>query len=579
MDRLRIGMRWWLAVAFTIIGFLSALAATQTVTRRAEHSFRERAEAEAVADSRAVAKAIESAVRPDNPQAAARTIAEQRDIAVFLFDRSGRLVTPPESNGTSLRAVPGARGAIEAALAGDSFSRSFDEGAVTVVAVPLRWPRAAALVTQARHPGYAVPMTVLREQALVGLAWGVGFGALVGFAVAALVARRLRRIAVAAQAIERGDFSVELRPRFGDEIGVLAGRIDGMRKRLQESITDLRAERARLMRLLERLDQGVATVDRELNVQVANSAAARLLGVSSLAEGDPLPEPWPDFPLRHFAGQLFEGASAASHARVSVADGRAYTVDGVPAGDAFPTAVLVITDVSDLERRERIEREFVANAAHELRTPLAAIMSAIEVLQGAAKDSPPDRDRFLQIVARQSGRLAQLTNALLVLARAEADAGELELVPVDLCPLLEQVAADLRAGDSVEIDVECADRLRVLAERDLFEHVIANLAENAAKHAAGARITITAREVADDLVSIEVTDTGAGIAGDDRMRVFDRFYRGTDRSREGFGLGLSIVRQVVRALGGAVEIHSPPGEGTTVRVTMPAAALESGAVT
>lgn len=575
MARLRISIRWWLALAFATIAALSALAATQTVTRRAEQSFRERAEQAAVARSLAAANEIQAAMRRSNPQTAVRRVADRSALALFLFDRSGRAVTPTTSEGTTLRSVPAARTAVAAALAGDRFSRSFGQGAVTVVAVPLPGPRASALLTQTRHPGYAVPMTVFREQVTEGLLWGITLGAIVGAAVAMLVAARLRRIARAAAAIQQGDFSVVLRPRFRDEIGTLASMIDTMRERLKESITGLRSERARLMRLLERLDEGVVTVDRALTIQVANSAAAGLLGAQSLAEGDPLPEPWPDSPLRHFAAALFEGGSAASHVRVSVEDDRTYTVSGVPPGDGFPTAVLVITDVSDLERRERIEREFVANAAHELRTPLAAIMSAVEVLEGDAKDSPDDRDRFLQIVKRQSARLALLTNALLVLARAETEEHALELVPVELCPLLEGVAADLQAGDRVDIDVKCATGLRVQAERDLFEHVIANLAGNAAKHAEGGRIRIAARDQGDGFVAIDVTDTGAGIAPSEQARVFDRFYRGIDSPKGGFGLGLSIVRQAVRALGGTVEIESRPGEGTTVRMTMPSAEQET----
>jgi len=119
--------------------------------------------------------------------------------------------------------------------------------------------------------------------------------------------------------------------------------------------------------------------------------------------------------------------------------------------------------------------------------------------------------------------------------------------------------------------VTCPAGLLVHADRDLVDQVFSNLAANAAKHTESGRITITARALDDERVSIELVDTGSGISTEERARIFDRFYRGGTRDPNGFGLGLAIVGQAIGALNGTIEVHSEVGEGTRAAVTLPLA--------
>jgi signal transduction histidine kinase len=135
--------------------------------------------------------------------------------------------------------------------------------------------------------------------------------------------------------------------------------------------------------------------------------------------------------------------------------------------------------------------------------------------------------------------------------------------------VLQDVAAGMAPREGVEVHIVCPSELEALTEKDLIEQVIANLAANAVKHTERGAVTLAAEETAGGVV-VEVRDSGPGILPHDQERVFDRFYRGGDRNSEGFGLGLSIVRHAVRALGGAVDVESTPGRGTCVRVTLPA---------
>jgi signal transduction histidine kinase len=220
-----------------------------------------------------------------------------------------------------------------------------------------------------------------------------------------------------------------------------------------------------------------------------------------------------------------------------------------------------------LRHKEAAEREFVTNAAHELQSPLTAIVSAIEVLQAGAKDTP-ERDVFLNHIERATARLARLARALLVLARAEtgAEAPKTELVALE--PLLTDVASTLRPTGSVTVDVSCPPDAAAVTNRALVEQAVINVAENAAKYTASGSIELAA-QVSNGRAEISVSDTGRGIQAGEQTRVFERFYRGEGAADAGSGLGLAIVRAAVEALGGEVDLESIVGKGTVVRIHLP----------
>jgi signal transduction histidine kinase len=245
------------------------------------------------------------------------------------------------------------------------------------------------------------------------------------------------------------------------------------------------------------------------------------------------------------------------------------TATGIPAGETS-LGVIALRDVTEQERLELSEREFVANAAHELRTPLTTIIGAVEILQDGAKDDPAARDRFLSHIEREAARLARLAHTLLVLARAQTIHEAPEVAEVRIAPLLENVARNVKPRRGVGIRVVCPPDLAARANADLLEHALCNLAENAAKYTASGEIVLRAGRAGSTL-RIDVEDTGIGMTPETQRHVFDRFYRGHGRDSDGFGLGLSIVRQAIRALGGDIEVDSERGAGT--RFTIVIAAL------
>src|SRR5579872_284001 len=247
---------------------------------------------------------------------------------------------------------------------------------------------------------------------------------------------------------------------------------------------------------------------------------------------------------------------------VDVVTGRAHPVVVEVWAAAFPGGVVcTLDDLSRRVRRERADREFITNAAHQLRTPITAIATAIEVLQSGAKLEEESRDRFLDHIELQTRRLVRLSRAMLALSRAERGDDVPPRGPVELKPLLDQIVQEVE-GSSVPIENTCAPGVHVLADAALLTEALANLVHNAVEHTRVGNVRIGAA-VADGVVTIEIADTGVGIPSVELDRVLERFHRG-EHDREGAGLGLSIANATMKALDGSLELESREGVGTTV---------------
>jgi signal transduction histidine kinase/HAMP domain-containing protein len=541
-----IGVRWWLGAAFAVVAATSTAIVVAQFSDRSENKFR------AYGERIALHQAHGAAHQGVTPASLGRVARKQQGLTLRLFGQTG---APATASGLE-------REAVRAALAGGSFVEGTADGGTFVAAIPYH---GEVLVAVSRQPGTAEAIDTVNGEALrAGVIAGV-IGVIVGLLFAQLIALRLRRMTAATEAVAHGDFETPLRYRFRDEFGLLAHSFDRMRRQLRRSFRRLEAERDRLRLLLERLHEGVLTIDQDLVVHFANTEARRILG-GRLREGDQLPEPWQSFGLRDFAQGLFDERATVTQVHVTPDEQHAYGLLGIPSQPDTDWALLVVDDLTEQERRELAEREFVSNAAHELRTPLTTIIGAVEVLQAGAKEDPAERDRFLGHIEREAGRLARLARAMLTLARAHSGQEQPRIEAVELAPLMREVAAGLQPHAGVAVDVEVAAGLSVEANRDLLEQALRNLGENAAKHTARGSVVLRAYRDG-STVTVEVEDSGPGISPEVQRHVFDRFYRG-ERDAHGFGLGLAIVRESVRTLGARIELDSSPGEGTVFRILL-----------
>jgi two-component system phosphate regulon sensor histidine kinase PhoR len=219
---------------------------------------------------------------------------------------------------------------------------------------------------------------------------------------------------------------------------------------------------------------------------------------------------------------------------------------------------MLFDDATEEIRHDEVTRDFLRNAAHQLRTPLTGIAAAVQVLQSGAKENAEDRDRFLAHIERHTMRLSRIARALLVLARAQG--GETVRVElVELEPLLRELTAEARPAEGVTLEVACEPGIAALSDRDLLHEALAALIDNAVEHTQEGRIEVTAAE-AGGRVTVEVRDTGRGILPEHRDRLFEPFYR-PDASGQGFGLGLAIAAQAVEAMHGELVADDGAADG------------------
>ncbi len=237
--------------------------------------------------------------------------------------------------------------------------------------------------------------------------------------------------------------------------------------------------------------------------------------------------------------------------------------------------LLLMRDVTDRRRAEATRRDFVANASHELRTPIAAINAAAETLLGGALTSPETARPFVEIISRHTERLARLSNDLLDLSRIESRQWPIELGMVEVAPLAQQVVilfAEAARAKGLTLGADVAPELRLRADGQALEQILVNLVDNAIKYTQRGGVTVIGRAHAEG-GTVAVKDTGVGIERHHLPRIFERFYRvdpGRSREMGGTGLGLAIVKHLAQAQGGEVGVESGAA-GTTFTVQLPLA--------
>jgi signal transduction histidine kinase len=389
-------------------------------------------------------------------------------------------------------------------------------------------------------------------------------GELLGAGVSFIDVSRYRRLQDALQVAKK---DVET---ASEELQSTMEELETMNEQLRSTTDELQSTNTvvELSRFFLRFPLGVVGLDAEVRVVFANQRARQLLGGELLRVGHAFPEAPAGGRLRALAGRAARRRVPLRSAVVELEDGRILRVAGVPRRDAEP-AVLLFEDVTTEERREKVTREFIRNAAHQLRTPLTAIATAVEALESGAKDDPETLDRFLSHVRLSTQRLTRLARSLLVLARAQS--GEhMRLEFVELRPLLELLAREADPAEGVTMRVDCPPALAALAERDLAHEALAALLENAVEHTREGEISLSASED-DGSVAIQVSDTGSGVLPEHRARIAEPFYR-TQAGGDGFGLGLAIATQVVEAMGGRFVVDDVE-RGARFTICLPSARI------
>ncbi|MDP9474496.1 MAG: ATP-binding protein [Actinomycetota bacterium] len=394
--------------------------------------------------------------------------------------------------------------------------------------------------------------------------------------LATLLGRRVERIALGARAMGSGDLSSRIEPGSSDELGELAGTLNFMAERLEDSFSRLKESGATLNAILDNLSEGVLATDPEGRVVFANSVAQRMLDLRGGKDpSGEMPNPWKDFDLqRAVAGCIKNGRCLEARVR----DGETFLhvkLDRLPRFEEGKGGVLVvIRDLSEGRRLEANQQRFLANAAHELKTPITTVLGAAELLLTEEEDDPEVRQRFLNHIHGEASRMRRLSETLLRLARTGYDLEEPDLRVLDLDGVARQAAERMEPlADSGGLTLRVEGRGgRVRADHEWLEQALLVVLNNAVQHSErGSEVRV---RVEPNTVTIE--DDGAGIDEEDLEMVFERFYRGRRDPEKGsgagggsFGLGLPICKELVERMGGSISLHSEEGVGTKVEIELP----------
>ncbi len=408
---------------------------------------------------------------------------------------------------------------------------------------------------------------------------------LVGGAASLLVtrafSRRVERLKEFSRRVAAGDFRPLPIEHRGDELTELARALNDTAVHLDKTIRRLTEERNRSDAILRSMTEGVAIVDADEHILFGNETFFRILGLpAEELRGRPMVEVVRQAEVLAMVRQaLTRKAAVTSEIQIAAARPKNFVATASPLqGDNTTGVVLVLYEITELRRLERVRQDFVANVSHEFKTPLTAIQGFAETLLGGALEDTQNSRRFVEIIREHAARLARLTDDLLELSQIEAGRLELERRPVAVTELIqgcvETVA--LRAEQKrLRLTVECpSDLPPIRGDINRLREVLQNLLDNAVQYTpAGGAVAVRAR-CQDQQVAITVADTGIGIPRTDLNRIFERFYRvDTARSREvgGTGLGLSITKHLVEAHGGRIAVESEVGRGSTFTVFLPAA--------
>jgi two-component system phosphate regulon sensor histidine kinase PhoR len=390
---------------------------------------------------------------------------------------------------------------------------------------------------------------------------------------------RIQRLKVFAEHVLDTNNVNEPLPEEGEETALLNQSLRRMAARIRELVERLKLESSRRDVILKSMAEGVLAVDHQMRVLFCNQALSTALGLRHpVEENTPLVGLVrdPKF-LGLISGVLSSGEPVQSKLQFAVEDSSVFEAYVGPLEvPPHRGALVILHDITGMERLERIRRDFVANVSHELRTPLTAIRGYAEtLLSGAISDNENNR-RFIEIIQAHAIRLNNIASDLLTLSDLESGRRDVEPGPISVeeavntAVLTVEPEARIRGVHLVRGNVRDA----VITGHTLrLEQALVNLLDNAVKfnHVDG-EARIDCGTMPDGRVFISVSDTGSGMPSDDLPRIFERFYR-VDRARSrevgGTGLGLSIVKHVVERMEGSIKVESRLGKGSTFTIYLP----------
>ncbi|WP_373748140.1 two-component system histidine kinase PnpS [Jeotgalibaca porci] len=393
------------------------------------------------------------------------------------------------------------------------------------------------------------------------------------------ISKPLKGISDVIESISDGDYTNHYIGINYPEVAELGNTVNQLAENLEAKNREIIQSNERLTVLVNRLIIGVVLLNHKQQIQLMNPAAQEILGIDDTLLGHSFLEMTKSYGLVQTIQKTFQKNKNRNdeiyvyHPQDRILDVNTMIVPNVEGRQV----IVLLYDITQIRRLEKVRSDFVANASHELRTPVTALKGFSEVLLDGAMENPATLKQFLEIIYKESKRLEILVNDILELSRVEQKQVPLNVETVNIMKIIAscfQVIQPQAEAKQIKLRMYTSESEDVwaLTDRSRLEQILNNLIMNGVNYTDnGGKVSVMVEKINDEAV-IHVADTGIGIPEEDLNRIFERFYR-VDKARSrnsgGTGLGLSIVRYLVQNLNGRIEVKSHLGIGTTFTLYLP----------
>ena len=521
-------------------------------------------------------------------QKTAKETSRALSARVTLIDAGGLVLADSDTSYSELRLMDnhfGRSEIAEAARSGRGASKRYSatlKKELIYSAVPVKEAgRVIGYIRIAKPVSYAEELKKeLFGLALVSMGFALGFAALLSIVLSRYLSSPIERLKEISLSLLKDEKPKTIIGKSRFELGQVERSIEQISSNLFNATSKLKLERARLSAVLFSMKESVIATDRDLKVILMNRSAEELFGIEEGAgQGLTLMEALRSRELAELAQEAISGnGPLEKEIGLTGKEDLMLQASAAPikSGRSSEGAVIVLSDLTRLKKLESYRREFVANISHELKTPLAVIISSAETLLGGALNDTLNSRQFLSKIERHAKNLSLLIKDILELSDLEGRRKTPELVIVDLCGVASGCVSELEEkskGLGLELVLAaCRGPVQVLGDEKHIKRALANLIDNAVNYSdSGGRVEVAVSKN-EGGARIEVRDTGIGIPKEKLGRIFERFYRvDSARSRDtgGTGLGLAIVKHVMDLHGGGVVADSTPGQGSVFTLVFP----------